>query len=47
MYAADYIMKVHPEQDDENKNFKELIDWKNPLIQKFLKWYKADKQLRS
>ena len=45
MYAADYIMKVHPEQDDENKNFKELIDWKNPLIQKFLKWYKADKQL--
>ncbi|KAI5951853.1 hypothetical protein KGF54_004928 [Candida jiufengensis] len=45
IYAADYIMEKYPTPDDD-KNFKELIDWKNPQIMKFLKWYKSQQQLQ-
>lgn len=43
-YAADYIMEKYPSPDDE-KSFKELLEWKNPLVRQFLKWYKAQQQL--
>ena len=44
IYAADYIMEKHPTADDD-KNFKELIEWTNPTVQKFLKWYKSQQEL--
>lgn len=44
IYAADYIMEKYPAIDDD-KDFKKLINWKNPLIQKFLKWYKNQQSL--
>ncbi|KAK6457108.1 SHQ1 protein-domain-containing protein [Scheffersomyces xylosifermentans] len=43
-YAADYIMEKYPSPDDD-KSFKELLEWKNPLTRQFLKWYKAEQQL--
>lgn len=39
-YAADYIMEKYPSPDDD-KLFKNLIDWKSPITKKFMKWYKA------
>ncbi|KAG5417332.1 hypothetical protein I9W82_004965 [Candida metapsilosis] len=45
IYAADYIMEKHPTPDDD-KNFKQLIEWTNPKVQKFLKWYKSQQSLR-
>ncbi|RCK55271.1 Protein SHQ1 [Candida viswanathii] len=44
IYAADYIMEKYPAMDDD-KDFKSLIEWKNPMIQKFLKWYKQEQSL--
>ena len=44
IYAADYIMEKYPSTDDD-KSFKDLIEWKNPQIQKFLKWYKSQQLL--
>ncbi|KAL6452189.1 SHQ1 Protein SHQ1 [Candida maltosa Xu316] len=41
IYAADYVMETHP-VDDDDKDFGSLISWKNPMIQKFLKWYKSE-----
>lgn len=43
-YAADYIMAKYPSPDDD-KNFKQLIDWKSPTTKKFMKWYKAQQEL--
>lgn len=42
-YAADYIMQKYPSPDDD-KFFKELIDWKSPTTKKFMKWYKEEKE---
>ncbi|KAI5960500.1 hypothetical protein KGF57_001896 [Candida theae] len=44
IYAADYIMEKHPTPDDD-KNFKQLLEWTNPKVQKFLKWYKSQQSL--
>lgn len=44
IYAADYMMEKHPTSDDD-KNFKQLIEWTNPTVQKFLKWYKSQQLL--
>ncbi|KAI5968869.1 hypothetical protein CANMA_002043 [Candida margitis] len=44
IYAADYIMEKHPTPDDD-KNFNQLIEWKNPTVQKFLKWYKSQQSV--
>jgi protein SHQ1 len=43
-YAADYIMEKYPSEDDD-KMFKELITWSNPVSKKFLKWYQAQQKL--
>ncbi|EGW33370.1 uncharacterized protein SPAPADRAFT_55254 [Spathaspora passalidarum NRRL Y-27907] len=40
IYAADYIMEKYPTADDD-KSFQDLLEWKNPLIRQFLKWYKT------
>lgn len=39
IYAADYIMETYPSEDDD-KFFKDLIEWKNPVTKQFLSWYK-------
>lgn len=44
IYAADYIMEKYPAMDDD-KDFKRLIEWKNPMILKFLKWYKHQQSI--
>ncbi|KAI5964688.1 uncharacterized protein KGF55_001757 [Candida pseudojiufengensis] len=44
IYAADYIMEKYPTPDDD-KSFKEIIEWNNPEILKFLKWYKSQQHL--
>lgn len=44
IYAADYMMEKYPTSDDD-KNFKQLIEWTNPTVQKFLKWYKSQQLL--
>lgn len=44
IYAADYIMEKYPAMDDD-KDFKRLIEWKNPIILKFLKWYKHQQSI--
>ncbi|CAK9435423.1 uncharacterized protein LODBEIA_P01500 [Lodderomyces beijingensis] len=44
IYAADYVSEKYPSEDDD-KGFTELLAWKNPLVQKFLKWYKSQQQL--
>ena len=38
-YAADYIQEKYPSPDDDKLVYK-LLEWKNPIIMKFLKWYK-------
>lgn len=38
-YAADYIQEKYPSPDDD-KLVRKLLEWKNPIILKFLKWYK-------
>lgn len=38
-YASDFILSLSPEDDE--KDFKSLMEWKSPLIQKFLKWVKS------
>ncbi|KAK6204829.1 SHQ1 protein-domain-containing protein [Scheffersomyces amazonensis] len=43
-YAADYIMEKYPTPDDD-KVYVELLKWKNPLVNQFLKWYKAQQSL--
>ncbi|CUM51245.1 unnamed protein product [Debaryomyces tyrocola] len=43
-YAADYIMEKFPSPDDD-KLFTDLIEWKSPITRKFMKWYKAQKEL--
>ncbi|ODV98174.1 hypothetical protein PACTADRAFT_47978 [Pachysolen tannophilus NRRL Y-2460] len=42
-YAADYIMEKYPAEDDD-KRFKDLINWKNPITLIFLKFYKQKQQ---
>lgn len=43
-YAADYIMEKYPSEDDD-KMFKQLIEWKSPVTKLFMKWYKAQQEL--
>ncbi|EGV64151.1 hypothetical protein PSN45_003742 [Yamadazyma tenuis] len=38
-YAADFMMSQDVQQDE--KDFKSLMEWKNPVSSRFLKWYKA------
>lgn len=42
-YASDYILSLSPEDDE--KDFQSLMEWKSPLIQKFLKWVKHQQSL--
>ncbi|KAG7663933.1 uncharacterized protein J8A68_002560 [[Candida] subhashii] len=44
IYAADYIMEKYPNPNEDDKYFKQLMEWKNPFTQKFLKWYKQQQQ---
>lgn len=39
MYAADYIAQVHP-SDEDDKDYKRLLAWKNPSTKQFLAWHK-------
>ncbi|KAK6465317.1 SHQ1 protein-domain-containing protein [Scheffersomyces coipomensis] len=43
-YAADYIMEKYPTPDDD-KIYKDILEWKNPLVRQFLKWYKTEQSL--
>lgn len=43
-YAADYIMEKYPSPDDD-KRFKELLEWRAPSTKTFLKWYKKQQLL--
>lgn len=45
IYAADYIMEKYPNPQEDDKYFKQLMEWKNPYSQMFLKWYKHQQQL--
>lgn len=42
-YASDYMLSLSPEDDE--KDFKSLLEWKSPIIQKFLKWVKSQQAL--
>ncbi|CAI5756466.1 unnamed protein product [Candida verbasci] len=44
IYAADYIIEKYPTNDDD-KLFQNLINWKNLITSKFLKWYKSQQAL--
>lgn len=43
-YASDYIMEKYPMEGDD-KQYKTMIEWKNPVRKKFLSWYKAQQAL--
>lgn len=44
-YAADYIMEKYPDEQDD-KRFKELIEWKSPITTTFLKFNKKQQLLK-
>lgn len=43
-YAADYIMEKYPSEDDD-KLFKEILEWRSPSTKMFMKWYKVQQAL--
>lgn len=43
-YAADYIMQMHPSEDDD-KDFAASLAWKSPITRQFMAWYKQQSLL--